>query len=315
MLVLVTFLLTGCSTFDLRKGPGPVLDGTAVKAASDNKLLLLHSLAADAGYGESRAPDWYAVSEAGFNYVDDQCRTYFDNLFFLDRGREQFKSGLNAASQTTAAILNATGATGLTLNVVAQAFGFATHAIDIATGTYLYRLPPATTQGFVEKLQLAFRDGAAANRARINSPTTAYYVIQRYLSLCLPPTIEAEITRQISSTSAAPVPAGGGALFSISTVSVPGESAVPVFLPPKPSVIIGPSKFTRLSKPGKTVGPSPKLCIKPLDANALKIIQFMCPEGVVINTKRNTLQSAQVITHPYFSAPNPDVHASVARMV
>lgn len=213
--------LAGCAGFDQRKGLDPVINGAAVQSASSNKALLLDALARDAGFGPGESIDYFTVAEAGFNYVDDQCRAYFDNLFFLDRGREQIKSGLTAAGQTTAAILGVTGAAAPSLAIVAQAFGFAANATDMVTGTYLYRLPPATTQGFVEKLQLAFRDAAAANRARINTPTAAYYLIQRYLDLCLPPTIEAEITKHIGSASAISVPAGGGSLFSVESVGAP----------------------------------------------------------------------------------------------
>ena len=210
--------LSSCTTFDQRRGPEPILDGASVSTASSNKMIFLDALRRDANVSDI-APDWYLVSEAGFNYVDDQCHAYFDSLFFLDRGREQIKSGLIAAGQTTAAILAVTGAAAPSLAIAAQAFGFAASATDLTAGTYLYRLPPATTQGFVEKLQLAFRDAALASRTRVTSPTAAYYLIQRYLNLCLPPHIEAEITKQIASTNAFGVPTPNGALFSIETVS------------------------------------------------------------------------------------------------
>jgi hypothetical protein len=229
--------LAGC-TGNRARGLDPIIDGAAVQTASNNKAILLAALAADAGYGSPAAADWYAVSEAGFNYVDDQCRAYFDDLFFLERGREQIKSGLSSAAQTTAAILAVTGAASPTLAIVAQAFGFAVNATDVVAGTYLYRLPPATTQGFVQKLQLAFRDAASASRASINSPTSAYYMIQRYLNLCLPPTIEAEIAKQVVSTSAFPVATSNGQFFSIETLSAP-----PTATPPR--TLVGPPPITR----------------------------------------------------------------------
>ncbi len=212
--------LAGCVGSDLRKGPSPVLDATAVANASNNKAWVMYALECDAGYCDRNDVDYSAVAEAGFNYVDDQCNSYFNQLFFIDRGRSQIKSGLAATDATTTAILGITGAAVPTLTIVAAAFGLASAATDIIAGTYLYALPPATTQGFVTRQQKAFRDGVFANRDRVNSRSTAYYVIQRYLMLCLPPTIEGEIAKQIASTQTFPVREGGGALFSLETASM-----------------------------------------------------------------------------------------------
>jgi hypothetical protein len=232
----VSIGLAGCSQLNLRKGPDPILDATSVQIAAANQATIIDALARDAGVNDGAPDRYYRIAEAGFNYVDDQCRAYFDQIFFIDRERSQLKSGLAAASGMTAAILGVTNASTLTMSVVASAFGFTSAATDILAGTYLYSLPPATTQGFVNKLQAAFREGAAANRANINSPTTAYYAIQRYLSLCLPPTIEAEITKQVNSTVAVGVPVGRGSLVSVQT----GSS---VTLPRGP--LVGPAPLTK----------------------------------------------------------------------
>lgn len=229
LLPIMILGLTGCAGFELRKGPDPVLDGTAAYNASGNKELLLGALARDAGFNSetpASADFYYMVAEAGFNYVDDQCRAYFDHLFFLNKGREQLKSGLAATNQTTLAILGITGAAVPTMTIVAQAFGLASAATDIVSGTYLYALPPATTQGFVERLQLAFRAQASRNSGFVRSPAAAYYLIQRYLNLCLPPTIEAEITKQISNTGVVGQPVGNGEFFTLTTFSTTPQSPV-----------------------------------------------------------------------------------------
>jgi hypothetical protein len=233
---IVSLGLASCSELSLRKGPAPILDVTSVQTASSNQRQIIDALAADAGVNLGTPDSYYRTAEAGFNYVDDQCRAYFDDIFFIDRERSQLKSGLAAGGGTTAAILGVTNASTLTMSVVASAFGFASAATDILAGTYLYSLPPATTQGFVNKLQAAFRDGASANRASINSRTSAYYAIQRYLSLCLPPTIEAEITKQVNSTVAVGVPVGAGSLVSVQT----GSS---VALPRR--TFVGPAPLTK----------------------------------------------------------------------
>jgi hypothetical protein len=161
----------------------------------------------------------YDVAEAGFNYVDDRCMEYFSELFYLNRRREAAKSGLGAFGQTTNAILTATGASSLSMGIVAQAFGLASSLTDIAAGTYLYQLPPATTLSFVRKMQGAYRDAAFANRGHINSRATAYHLIQDYLSLCLPPVIEAELVKHVADAAATPVRGGSAANIEIRVAS------------------------------------------------------------------------------------------------
>lgn len=201
-------------------GLDPVLDSTAVSAASENKHRLLRALAADAGFA-GEPIDWYLVAEAGFNYVQDQCTAYFDELYKFDRQREAFKSSFSIFGQTTSALLAITGASAPSIAAAAQAFGLGSSMTDIVGGTYLYRRPPASAQTLVERLQLAFRDGAARQRPSINSPTAAYYNIQRFLSLCLPPRIEAEIDRQIGATQVVAVDQGPGSPFSLETLTPP----------------------------------------------------------------------------------------------
>jgi hypothetical protein len=163
------------------------------------------------------------VTQAGFNYVDDECRAYFNTIFFLNRDKDQIKSGLAAAGATTAAILGLTGASTKSIAIVAQAFGLGIVSTDLVAGTYLYQMPPSVAQGFVKEMQLAYRDGAASRRLLINTPSTAYHAIQEYLSLCLPPTIEAKIAEHVAGARAAPDPTtgNGNASFGITVATPP----------------------------------------------------------------------------------------------
>jgi len=148
---------------------------------------------------------WYDVTKAGFNFIDSQCTLYFDSLFKLNRSRQAFQSANSAFSSTSTAILAATNSTALTLAIVAQAFGLVGQLIDITSNTFLYRLPPAATVQLVQEMQRAYRVGAAAQSSNVSTPTDAYSLIQGYLSLCLPTTIEARIISQVSDARAAPV--------------------------------------------------------------------------------------------------------------
>ena len=221
LLPLAVLSLTGCNQLGLRTGPAPMLDVSAVKTASSNQTKIIDALAFDAsdnGVYSDAASHYYRIAEAGFNFVDDQCQSYFDQIFFIDRGRSQIKSGLAAAGATTAAILGVTNASTLSMSIVASAFGFASNATDIIAGTYLYSLPPATTQGLVTKLQAAYRDQAFQFRAEINTPTAAYHHIQNYLALCLPPRIEAEVINTVNAASVKVVEGNSGSTFSVRSV-------------------------------------------------------------------------------------------------
>jgi hypothetical protein len=215
--------LTGCLNDERNRGLNPIIQATDVELAGQNQLRILNALAVDYGVAQSSSTYWYDISLAGFNYVDDQCRLYFNDLFFLDRERQQVKSGLAATGATAAAIMGVTGASAASLAIVSQAFGLGSVSTDLVAGTYLYQTPPSAVLTFVRELQLAYRDGIASRRALITTPSSAYHAIQNYLALCLPPTIEAKIAEHIANAKAAPDPlkSGGSTDFGLTVVTVP----------------------------------------------------------------------------------------------
>lgn len=202
VVLLASLLVGSCGSLGPVRGISPTLQAADVQRASENTEGILRALAADTGLKEPRDDMWYLVSEAGLNYVDDRCSAYFYSLFRLSRRREAVKSSLGAFGQTTNAILQATGATTVSMTVVAQAFGLGMAMTDIVAGTYLFTLPPATTWNFVRVVQRAYRAKAAQTSHEITGPTTAYQRIQRYLVLCLPPSIEGEIIKQLNTAKA-----------------------------------------------------------------------------------------------------------------
>jgi hypothetical protein len=229
--------LAGCYGWDDRYGIKPVIDPASVETSTTNQIRILNALAQDAGLSEGTPEYWYYVAQAGFNYVDDQCTQYFDSIFFLDRSRSEIKSGLTAAGATTAAILGVTGASATSIAIAAQAFGLGVIGTDVVAGTYLYQVPPSTARGFVRELQLGFRKGAAARAQRIDSPTAAYHMIQNYLSLCLPPTIEAQIAKHVADAKVTPDPvtSSSGVSFGLNVTS--GGTPPPAPVQPAVTVI------------------------------------------------------------------------------
>lgn len=214
--VLCLFILTGCvgDPATSKFAMSSTISAEEIEKSSDRIERIMVALARDSG-GSS----YYEMTEAGFNFVDDRCMIYFNQLFHLNRRRDAAKAGLNAFGQTTNAILTATGASALSMAVVTQAFGLASNLSDIVAGTYLYQLPPATTLSFVRKLQGAYREAAYQKRAQVNSRTTAYHLIQEYLSLCLPPVIEAKLVEHVADAAAEPNSGG-----SISNIKIRVES-------------------------------------------------------------------------------------------
>lgn len=249
-----------------------MLQAPVVEAAVASQTRILDALAADASI-QPNAPNYhYNIAEAGFNFVDDECTSYFNTLFFLDRTRERNKNLLLNAAQTTNAILSVTGATSLTLAVVAQAFGLGVNITDIVSNTYLYQLPPAVTLGFVREMRLAYRNGAAARRADINSRTKAYTQIQEYLSLCLPPTIEGKLVEVIKAARVFPDPVTGtNPTFGLNIGSVPiasrqaleqaiSQTVLPNSTTPMPTSLSDPQRGQR---PSDISSYQRSLCVEP----------------------------------------------------
>jgi hypothetical protein len=257
-LALLLLSAAGCTAYPNRRGLGATLDPVSVQNASSNTTVILDALAQDARVDTTFPPNWYFVTEAGFNYIDDQCRSYFTELFFLNRERERDKAALLAGSAASAAILGLTGASKVTLGIVAQAFNLGGTAADLIAGTYLYQLPPATTLGFVKELQTAYREGALARRPAINSAPAAYHAIQDYLALCLPPTIEAKIAEHISTARVVP-DLGTGASIGLTVASAPPVTRSEIRRAVGESVATGP-----LPGPSSAVRPSPPPTPSPL---------------------------------------------------
>ena len=127
---------SSCTTADqFYGGLPPVLDAADVERAASHRARILDALVRDAGYGD-RTVDWYDVTIAGFNYVDDSCSQYFDRLFKLQRKRDAARSAISVIGQTTNAVLAVTGAAQLSMAVVAQAFGLSSSLTDIAAGAH-----------------------------------------------------------------------------------------------------------------------------------------------------------------------------------
>jgi len=203
--------LTGCNNWYDRHGTPPVIQQASVTASVENSSAMLMQFAHATQLPTTPplgSPEWYFVMEAGFNYVDEVCNRYIHELFFLNRDRDRIRNGLVLLDKTTSAILEATNTSRQAMQIVSQAFGLAQGSADILVNSYLYRIEPANIQKLVDEMRKAYRIEARARQERVNgqamqyiSPTSAYYGIQGYLSLCLPATIESKVNGIIGRTT------------------------------------------------------------------------------------------------------------------
>ena len=309
-IVCLSAFLGGCYGWEMRHGIDPVLDPAAVELGASNQTRILNALALDAQVPLGTSDAWYEVTQAGFNYIDDQCRAYFNAIFFLNRDKDQIKTGLTAAGATTAAILGVTGASATSIAIVAQAFGLGVVGTEVVAGTYLYQMPPAVAQGFVKELQLAYRDGAASRRNSIRTASAAYGMIQGYLALCLPPTIEAKIAEHVAGARGVPDPTtgNGNTQFGITTVTPPPVTRAEI----RQNIITNPdaplpSQHVRPPRTGDTILDAYEGQISAKDIMKLQTLLCVTPDGKLgpLNSSTRLAINNYLASIPASESPPP----------
>ena len=214
--LLAVTALAGCSEFGDqltgRYGPSPVPTAVAVQNAVERQTAVVLALA----QGTAREPpvkrlDWYNVTLTGFNVVEDACMTYIDDLWILERRKARTGALITATGAAVAEVIAANAnPSATTLAILAQAFGLASAFNTTISDSYLYSQNAATIKKLVQKTTDAYRTDYAANFGRseweypMASPAAAYHHMREYLSLCLPPTIQAQIEDMVAKAQAGP---------------------------------------------------------------------------------------------------------------
>lgn len=221
-LLAAASVVSGCAEFQDqltgRYGPSPVPTGPVVEAAARRQVDVVYAIARGAGY--SRAlPEfgdrqgWYTVIMTGFNVVDDACMTYIDDLWILERRKARTGTLIAATGAAVAGIVAANAnPSAATLAILAQAFGLASAFNTAISDSYLYTQNAATIKKLVRKTTEAYRTDLAKKLPPpedevtypIGSAGAAYHHMREYLSLCLPPTIQAQIEDLVTSAKATP---------------------------------------------------------------------------------------------------------------
>ena len=210
--IFAVFLLflsacSGLDGFQHRYGPDPQISPLVVDASITRQDQIMKRLYEAARCREDAGETGeclYAMTVAGFNFVDEQCDAYLHELFVLDKERDRLKSGILAADKLTNAVLAVSPASKVTMAIVAQAFGLTSEFVDVATDSYLYKANSGTVLHIVAELQSEYRDITFKNRNLIATIPNSYGQIRSYLRLCMPPTIESKIETALAKTTAVP---------------------------------------------------------------------------------------------------------------
>lgn len=237
-------LLQGCGNWlpASRYGPDPVLEPKLVDASLANQINVLQTISYRYHIQEYYSPTdpvfFTQVTFAGFNYVDEACTVYLENLFILDRRRNRVKEIIAATSTAATAVLVGAKVSTETILYLSTALGFSSNVAGIVSQSYLYEMKPSLIFGIVKELQDAYR--LAAADAKINSRAAAVYWLRGYLSLCFPMTIEAKVDKTLAAakaTAAKPVDAGKTVLAPTALISQPVRAIVPATTTPNIDLI------------------------------------------------------------------------------
>ena len=204
--LLVAALSSGCSMFDEKRayitGLPPTIDADRLRKSTEAQKNIVSDLLVRAnltgGIPANGSADWAVFTEAGFGFVDEQCDRYLDALFWYNRARSATQTQLALTGATAASIMGILDASKEAIAITAAAFGFASGTVDTLASSVLYSLDPSSIKNLVDRSRSQYRQ-AAASRSIVTQPG-AMSVIQGYLRLCLPATIETQINGAVSET-------------------------------------------------------------------------------------------------------------------
>jgi hypothetical protein len=207
---LCLLVLAGCTRERARlrytSGLQPVPNADRVTQSTENQRKIIEELKTRAGLTAippKGSDDWAVFIEAGFNFIDEECNQYLDSLFWFDRYRRTTQNQIAITGATAAAIMGIAGAAAEAIAATATAFGFLTATADNFSNSVLFELEPSGIKSLVDRARAQYR---AAAQQRIkeeeskNQPA-AMSLIQGYLALCLPASIETQVNGAIVDTT------------------------------------------------------------------------------------------------------------------
>ncbi len=204
-IVLTTVALGGCDALSGRWGPNPAITAPEFTNVAANQALVLNYLAGVAGYAtsEGRVPgllpdQWADIAQWGFNVGRQDCEIYMDTLFRINRQKGRNDSILAGLQTAAAGIVSATTTSQKPLSILAAVFGLSVIVNDSVFQTYLFSEFPGLVSKKVADLQDEFRNSVVNKKVVVNTPSSAFYAVQTYYSMCLPHSIEGVLLQTVA---------------------------------------------------------------------------------------------------------------------
>jgi hypothetical protein len=208
-LIALTILLVGCASKEEiekriagRWGPDPIINADDANSVVRRQVTVLFYIAQDSGiHGLTTTDDprWFEIAQWGFNVGREDCASYLNNLFRIQRERLRNHDILNAFQVASIGIVTAAApSSATTLSVLGQAFGLASSLNDAVLQSYLFTEAPGLISIKVKKLQDDYQNSLA--RGSITSAAQAYSALQNYYNICLPQSIEGIILEKVAAS-------------------------------------------------------------------------------------------------------------------
>ncbi|HET9640201.1 MAG TPA: hypothetical protein VFP12_13440 [Allosphingosinicella sp.] len=213
VLALAAALATSaCATVqehvDAYKGNVPDLsekDVAAFVAARENVVGQLKTLSGTDPRQDG--DDWRPVVDAGILYADVRCDRYMNALFWFARARESSSREIGFAGSASSAAMALLNAGKDLIGLAPLGFTFLDQTINNIGRGLLFDLSPSIVRSLVEKQQTAYLKGL--NGTEFRTKSGALNAIQGYTAICLPPSIETEVSRAVEASEYRPVDYSG----------------------------------------------------------------------------------------------------------
>jgi hypothetical protein len=189
---------------DAYKGNKPDLSDTDVAAFVAARENIIDELKTLSGTDPQRdGDDWRPVVDAGILYADVRCDRYMNALFWFNRARESSSREIGFAGSATSAAMALLNASKNLIGLAPLGFTFLDQTVNNIGKGLLFDLNPSIVRSLVEKQQTAYLQGL--NGTPFKTKTGAMNAIQAYVALCLPPSIETEVSRAVEASEFKPI--------------------------------------------------------------------------------------------------------------
>ena len=213
-LIAMSVLLVGCASREElakriagRWGPDPVINAEDTDTVIRRQLTVLSYVANSSGIGSDLAlrptgdDRWFDVAEWGFNIGREDCASYLNNLFKIQREKLRNNDLLNAFQVASIGIVTAAAPSSpTTFSVLGQAFGLAKSINESILQSYLFTEAPGLISLKVKQLQDEYQ--TSLKPSSIMSAAQAYSALQNYYNICLPQSIEGVVLQKVATSDA-----------------------------------------------------------------------------------------------------------------